>query len=60
MGRTIGDAQKGIDCPIDENGTPWQLLTGGSGIIKCGKYLELRRGSVLYLAEGKRLLRVVE
>ena len=37
LGRTIWDAQKGIHCPIGENGTPWQLLTGGSGIIKWGK-----------------------
>ncbi|MBE9183286.1 hypothetical protein IQ270_00735 [Microcoleus sp. LEGE 07076] len=60
LGRTIWDANKSIHCLISENGTAWQLLTAGSGIIKCGKSVELRRGLVLYFSDAKRLLRVVE
>lgn len=60
LGKTIWDAKKNVHRLINENNTPWQVVTGGSGSIKRGESVELQRGLVLCFAENKRLVRVVE
>ena len=39
---------------------PWQIVAGGSAIVPPGGSVSLRKGVILSLGNGKRLLRVIE
>ena len=40
--------------------TPWRILSGGSGAIAGGESVALKRGLLLSLGDGKRVVRVTE
>lgn len=60
IGRVIWDSREGAYRLVNESDTPWQIVAGGSGAVGRGASVALRRGTLISLGDGKRLMRVVE
>ncbi|MBW4495761.1 MAG: hypothetical protein KME26_22315 [Oscillatoria princeps RMCB-10] len=60
LGHTEWDAAESVFRLVNESDTLWPIVTGGSGAVKPGQSVALRRGLVLSFGDGKRLARVVE
>lgn len=60
IGGTVWDKSQANYRLVNNSDIPWQILTGGSGIVSRGSSLALKRGVLFSLGAGRRLARVVE
>jgi len=60
IGQVVWDSKEGGHRLVNNGGTPWRVIAGGSGTVGRGASVALRRGVLLSFGDGKRLARVVE
>ncbi|BAC08528.1 hypothetical protein [Thermosynechococcus vestitus] len=60
LGQVVWDAKAGVHRLLNNSDTPWQMLAGGTGMVRRGASVVLRPGLLLSFGDGRRLVRVIE
>lgn len=60
VGQVAWDPKEGVHRLLNNSDTPWQIIAGGNGTVRRGASVALRRGTLLSLGDGRRLVRVIE
>lgn len=60
IGQVAWDAREGMHRMMNNSDIPWLVITGGSGMVRRGESVALRKGLLLSFGDGKRLAKVIE
>jgi len=60
IGQVAWDTRGNVYRLINHSDTAWMLIAGGSGLVRRGESVALRRGVLLGFGHGKRLARIIE